>query len=187
MPDADHMPRGGLSRERLESLVAQDLSVRQIAVEVDRGPSTVRYWLRRHGLETTKAARRTARRAQETTGTCIHHGPGPHIRRSDGRSTCARCRADAVSRWRRRAKQTLVDEAGGACQICGYSRCLRALQFHHRDPATKRFGIGSRGLARNIESLREEAAKCILLCSNCHAEVEDGMLSVANVPIAGDR
>lgn len=79
-----------------------------------------------------------------------------------------------MSRWRRKAEQTLVTEAGGACLVCGYSRCVRALEFHHVDPATKRFGLGSRGLARAIDALREEADKCVLLCANCHAEVEAG-------------
>jgi len=31
-----------------------------------------------------------------------------------------------------------------------------------------------RGLTRSIEALRKEAAKCVLLCANCHAKVEWG-------------
>jgi len=52
------------------------------------------------------------------------------------------------------------------------------MHFHHVDPSTKRFSLGSRGLARAIESLREEAAKCVLLCGNCHAEVEAGFTTL---------
>jgi hypothetical protein len=69
----------------------------------------------------------------------------------------------------------LVEEAGGRCQVCGYDRCIAALQFHHIDPATKLFGLGSRGLAQALDKLRAEAAKCVLLCANCHAEVEAGV------------
>lgn len=100
---------------------------------------------------------------------------------SGERMVCVHCRAEAVSRWRRRAKRTLVDEAGGACAICGYDRCVRALEFHHVDPATKRFGLGSRGLAQAMDKLRAEVAKCVLLCANCHAEVEAG---VTRLPFA---
>jgi hypothetical protein len=56
---------------------------------------------------------------------------------------------------------------------------LEALQFHHRDPSKKSFAIAAGGLTRSIEVLRIEAAKCDLLCANCHAEVEAGIVSVA--------
>ncbi len=75
---------------------------------------------------------------------------------------------------RRAVKQQLVAEAGGAHERCGYDRYLGALAFHHRDPEAKRFSISQAGVARSIERARAEAAKCILLCSNCHAEGESG-------------
>jgi hypothetical protein len=50
---------------------------------------------------------------------------------------------------------------------------LAALEFHHVDPSAKEFGLAHRG-ARSIERLRAEARKCVLLCSNCHAEIENG-------------
>jgi hypothetical protein len=87
-----------------------------------------------------------------------------------------------VTTWRRRAKRILVEEAGGCCRLCGYDRCVAALHLHHLDPGTKRFGLGGRGLARALDSLREEAAKCVLLCSNCHAEVEAG---ISRLPFPG--
>jgi hypothetical protein len=72
-------------------------------------------------------------------------------------------------------KEILVAEAGGACALCGYSRCLAALEFHHRDPAAKRFSVAGRGVTRGMADARQEAQKCVLLCSNCHAEVEAGV------------
>jgi ribosomal protein L30E len=44
------------------------------------------------------------------------------------------------------------------------------------DPGEKRFGLSSKGIARSLDSLRTEARKCVLVCSNCHAEVEDGLI-----------
>jgi hypothetical protein len=64
--------------------------------------------------------------------------------------------------------------------ICGYSRCQQALQFHHLDPATKRFHLGHNGVCRSLTKSRAEAKKCVLLCANCHAEVEAGL---AGLPI----
>jgi hypothetical protein len=71
-------------------------------------------------------------------------------------------------------KAFLLKAKGGACQRCGYSRCTRALTFHHRDPATKLFPLDSRNCSnRSPAVLEAEAAKCDLLCMNCHAEVEE--------------
>jgi hypothetical protein len=76
-----------------------------------------------------------------------------------------------VKKWRRKVKETLVAEAGGKCIRCGYSKSMRALQFHHRDPTTKEFNL--RSSIKALDRLRAEAAKCDLLCSNCHAEVHE--------------
>ncbi|HEY2637146.1 MAG TPA: hypothetical protein VGI54_07150, partial [Solirubrobacteraceae bacterium] len=145
-----------------------------------RSFTTVRHWLRYHGLETSAAARRVPARAADGSELrsvmrrCRRHGVTRHVRR--GRSwRCSRCTVIQVAAWRRRLKVRLVAEAGGACVLCGYARCMAALQFHHLDPATKRFSLSHRGLARSYAEAREEAGKCVLLCANCHAEVEAGV------------
>jgi 5-methylcytosine-specific restriction endonuclease McrA len=174
--------RGALQRTQLELLVTQNLTVREIADAVGRSFTTVRYWLRQYELETTREARTKRGRGTEAQprfeDDCPRHGHTVFARRKTGEVQCLRCRADAVSEWRRRAKRLLVDEAGGACAVCGFDGYAGALHFHHLDPATKRFGLGGRGLARSIETLREEASKCVLLCSNCHAQVEAGVLTL---------
>ena len=96
----------------------------------------------------------------------------------DGTYRCLACRVAAVSTRRRRVKEILVAEAGGRCRLCGYDRHVAALQFHHLDPVAKRFGMGTAGLTRGLAVMRAEAAKCILLCSNCHAEVEIGFTAL---------
>jgi hypothetical protein len=168
-------PRGSLSRARLSELIDRDLTVREIAAEVDRSYTTVRYWLRRFGLRTTETARRG--QVRYTEGLCRRHGVTRFLATKRG-PVCAACAAQRVTTWRRRAKRRLVKESGGCCQLCGYGRWVGALQFHHRDPETKGFGLGTRGLARSIEVLRAEVSKCVLLCANCHAEVEAGVATI---------
>jgi DNA-directed RNA polymerase subunit RPC12/RpoP len=94
----------------------------------------------------------------------------------EGRGTyrCAQCRQEAVVRRRRRVKEILVADAGGACVLCGYSAWIGALEFHHLDPSEKAFSVSGTGVTRSLERARAEARKCVLLCSNCHAEVEGG-------------
>jgi predicted nucleic acid-binding Zn ribbon protein len=71
-------------------------------------------------------------------------------------------------------KKALLLAKGGKCSRCGYAGCLRALTFHHRDPADKAFGLDVRSCGRRSpEALASEADKCDLLCANCHAEVEE--------------
>ena len=75
-------------------------------------------------------------------------------------------------------KLRLVEAKGARRQRCGYNRCMRALTFHHRDPSIKAFPLDARACSnRSEQSLAAEAAKCDLLCMNCHAEVEDEIVS----------
>ena len=82
----------------------------------------------------------------------------------------AKYKSQDRNRRRKDVKLKLVSEMGGKCQICGYNKCPAALQFHHKNPEEKEFSIS--GYTINLNKLRDEAKKCILLCANCHAEVE---------------
>jgi hypothetical protein len=41
---------------------------------------------------------------------------------------------------KKKRKQEMIDKMGGKCSMCGYSKCLSALEFHHVEPSTKEFG-----------------------------------------------
>jgi transposase len=176
---ARHAPRGGIERERLRALVEEGLSIRQIAARCGVSATTVRHWLQRHELKTQPAhyARRDEDKPEEILRECSVHGWGSFVRvGAPGRYRCARCNTEAVSDRRRRVKEILVAEAGGCCVACGFDAYAGALQFHHRDPATKAFEVSRQGITRSLDKLRLEARKCVLLCANCHAMVEAGVL-----------
>jgi len=82
-----------------------------------------------------------------------------------------------VDRRRKELKQKAIDYLGGKCKICGYYKCIRALDFHHKDPTTKDFGISKSGYTRSWEKVKAELDKCILLCCRCHKEVHAGITS----------
>lgn len=174
-------PRGGIERATLEPAVKKGLTLHEMAEMVNRDISTVRYWLRRYGLKATGGPRRRETREAKQRGerhierSCPRHGRTRFVLENRGSYRCMKCRGADVSAWRRRAKERLVEEAGGRCQICGYARHLGALQFHHLDPSTKAFSLSRRGCTRAFAELQAEAAKCALLCANCHAEVESGV------------
>lgn len=96
----------------------------------------------------------------------------PRVRDSQGKLRCRSCTAELARRRRLRIKRALVDHKGGACERCGYSKSLRALGFHHRDPSRKEFSIARANL-NSLARLLREIEKCDLLCANCHMEIED--------------
>ena len=171
-------PRGAPDRVRLEHLAREGATLREIALAVDRSIATVRYWLSRWDIP-RKDARRTrvdsATAPRELTRACMRHGRA--VFRLDARGTyrCVLCSQQRVADRRRRMKRILVEEAGGCCVECGYGACRAALQFHHGDPSAKSFALSHEGITRSLEKARQEARKCVLLCANCHAEVEAGV------------
>jgi len=180
-----HAAKGGVDRERLEALVAKGRPIRAIASELGVSAATVRHWIARYDLPQPIEVRRgdvddlLRRNVAAVIRVCPRHGRGEFaVIASERRLRCKRCRAEVVANRRRRIKKILIHEAGGHCEICGYHLCARALEFHHRDPALKSFGLAKGGVTRSIETARAEASKCVLLCANCHAEVEAGVTAL---------
>ena len=102
---------------------------------------------------------------------CKKHGNTRHVYdKSSKANRCVECRNETTTRHRkknmRRARSLLDDK----CSICGYSKCIAALEFHHKDPSTKLFRLGM-GSGYSWKRIKEEAQKCILVCSNCHREI----------------
>jgi hypothetical protein len=170
-----------LDLSRFRALVAGGASIARISREFGMTRYAVKRTLAQEGLRTERARRLDTSRRARAAGVgsidrrCPRHGVGPFARDTCGTYRCTRCSSDAVSRRRRKVKAILVEEAGGRCALCGYDRCVGALAFHHLNPQQKSFGLAEGGLARSLAKSREEVAKCVLLCANCHAEIEAGL------------
>ena len=72
---------------------------------------------------------------------------------------------------------TIKRERGGKCELCGFDKHYNCLDFHHKIPSEKLFQI-SHGHGRSIETIREEAAKCVLVCKNCHYLIHAGVIQL---------
>jgi len=75
-------------------------------------------------------------------------------------------------------RQRKIDEG---CSICGYNKCATSLHYHHTDPKTKVISI-CRAYTSNWkkERIDKELAKCILVCANCHGEIEEGLVEIGS-------
>lgn len=89
-----------------------------------------------------------------------------------------------VEKLRRARMLRLLKLKGGKCGKCGYNRCVAALEFHHRDPSKKLFGVNLRAMTKSIAVIMAEVKKCDLLCSNCHREYHAGEWCFINGAVA---
>lgn len=73
--------------------------------------------------------------------------------------------------------QYVLTKLGGKCIGCGYDRHACAIELHHLDPTKKKFARS--GIAfRSYKAIDEEIKNCVLLCSNCHKELHQGLRSI---------
>lgn len=68
-----------------------------------------------------------------------------------------------------------------SCACCG-ENAIECLELHHLDPNTKD-GHPSTMITYGWKKFIEEAAKCIILCSNCHKKVHSGRVTLPAPPL----
>ena len=177
-----------ISRDLLKSLVNQGKSQRAIAAQLDISQTSVRRYLDLYNLKTTtdSASKKPlpANRSGKTEireFDCFRHGLQTHLLYpKSSKWLCSQCVNDYSTKAKRLKKQTLVNEAGGKCSSCHKKFHASQFDFHHLDPSAKKFTLSSRGASYGIKKLRNEAAKCTLLCVNCHREAEDNLSGPAS-------
>jgi hypothetical protein len=100
----------------------------------------------------------------------------PKSAAANQRTCCYDCMPDGVQLTRGAFLAKIKEQRGGKCIRCGYNKCVKALEFHHLDPAKKDFTI-SNDHFKLLDAVKE-SKKCILICSNCHKELHDGMWTI---------
>lgn len=67
------------------------------------------------------------------------------------------------------------------CCDCGERHPPYVMQFDHVDPSTKEFGLANAARDQlSWEKIKEEVAKCEIVCANCHMKRTHGNASVLN-------
>ena len=69
-------------------------------------------------------------------------------------------------RHRRNKEYIRLYKQSRCCEQCGEARAV-CLDFHHKEPDTKRFGLTG-AETYSIAAIDAEMRKCVLVCANCH-------------------
>ena len=107
-------------------------------------------------------------------GTCTRDLPDDDFSRSrknrfrGGRHySCRECDSNKSYLRRKRNRQVILEAKDVPCMDCGVYYPFWIMQFDHRDPDKKSFGLHQYS-ARALQKVKDEIAKCDVVCSNCH-------------------
>lgn len=97
------------------------------------------------------------------------------------RRMCNPCRSRFYNaRYARKRLHELAEyKLHHGCKVCGYNKCSAVLDFHHLDPNNKEGNVGI--VAGGSNRWKEEAAKCVVLCRNCHMEYHSGLIGDSTI------
>ena len=174
-----------MERELLKNFVDLNLSTRQIAKENGVSQATIKHWLKKFDLKTNHLVGGKKEYGEEKfcpkcEKQCSINDFYNKGKKLNGYGWCKACLNTYTVEKQRKLKIMCIEYKGGKCFICGYNSFAGALDFHHLDPKTKDFNI-SRVKNKKFDSIKNELDKCVLLCSNCHREVEGGFTMVGPV------
>lgn len=114
---------------------------------------------------------------------CEFHGKVKAAKHKNGnagsRFRCMKCSAEATKKVVDAKRERVYNELGRKCTVCGYDRCIEALEWHHVDSSTKEI-TPSKVFSRSYERIIKELSKCVLLCANCHREEHVRLKDIGN-------
>ena len=157
--------------EILKEYIKLNLSQREIAKELNLSQSTIKYWLKKYNLSTKHIS--TKHKTPPICYKCGDNNPENFYKKNNGlykKGYCKNCHNKHVIERMKSNKIKAVEYKGGCCKICGYNKCIEALDFHHKDPSTKDENW-NRMKGWCLERIYTELDKCILLCCRCHREI----------------
>lgn len=142
--------------EKLRKQVEAGSSIAALASHFGLAKTTIRYWLKKSGLKTSREPSN------------LNHRDSKH---------CLVCAKQSTKKWlcpgcytkvrRYRQKKRAVEMLGGKCCRCGWFGNIAGFEFHHVDGRTKETTIGNVA-NKSWEVVKNELKKCILLCATCH-------------------
>jgi len=161
-----------------------DLSLRQISKTTNLSLSTVRYWCKKYGLKSQHQI------YSSKNWNCNLCGETNKINfYGHKKSLCKKCMNEhSVERilcQRKKIKIKLYEAFGKQCSCCGLIDHYSVYDFHHLNSKEKEFSIADKNHG-SWGSIKDEAKKCTMVCSNCHRKLHSNRLTIIN-PIKFDE
>ena len=165
-----------MTRELLNTLVAEGLSIRQIAQRGATSYTNVRYWLKQHGLKTNcRPGRKPRELSRLRRCACGENDPSKFY--GNKFWMCAKCWNSYSLRRGKEKVEWARTQLGGRCVHCGFKKHRCALDFHHLNRNEKDVAFRSMR-SWSLDRIAREIKKCVLLCKNCHAALHAGQISL---------
>lgn len=181
--------------ENLVSLLCNGKSLNDISKETGKSLTTIIYWTNKFDLKPNfKNFKQIGKKEYGETRfcpKCQKDCPTTDFFKRRGRlfssTYCRGCTKSTTLERMINFKKICVEYKGGQCKLCGYNKYYGALEFHHVDPMLKRFNISQVKSYKFSDFVKEELDRCELLCSNCHREVESGVVVLPRIELgSGD-
>ena len=177
------------SKQKILTLLKQGKTYAQISIKLHCAKSTIAYHSKCSGIKSkhlpkiltepeiqaieifykTHSIRETSKQFKISKTTILRHCNVKRVLLSDEER-----RANnyfRVKHSRKIMKERSVEHKGGKCEICNYSKCIQALEFHHKNPNKKEFSLSQTRMYSSWNKIKKELNKCILVCANCHREI----------------
>ena len=65
-----------------------------------------------------------------------------------------------------------------SCSACGEYHPSCCMDYHHLNPNAKEKGVSQMIQANSWQKIEEEISKCVLVCSNCHRKIHEGIITL---------
>lgn len=157
-----------MNKETLQNLIENGYSQRELATELNVSHSTIKYWLNKLELKTSKELFNKNNTDEKKCSRCKKDKNKKLF--YNNCTFCKKCSHDYKIDKNRKRKISFINLFGGECKRCKLKledTIPSVFEFHHVDPKQKDPNIVG-FVRKNINLTLEELKKCILVCANCH-------------------
>jgi hypothetical protein len=163
-----------MDKQKILDALSQAQTVTGAAAIVGCHYMKLRYWMQKHSIPPPKTYTPTNCKVKYCPRCKIEKNKKEFYPcRNTLSAYCKDCMYIVNLESQKAYKAECVTYKGGQCVKCGFSRSMAALEFHHRDPNKKDFGIATKRRHILSEETKKELDKCDLLCANCHRETHE--------------
>lgn len=171
-----------ISKLDLENLLKENSSLRSISKLTGKSLTSIRYWIKKYQLSLDKSKIPHELKSSRFCPRCCQEKGIQEFYKKRGiqyaSSYCKSCTTRQTVERMINFKSLCVEYKGGKCIVCGYNKYHGALEFHHMNPDDKDFTISQMRKYSFDNLVKFELDKCVLLCANCHREVENGLVLI---------